>query len=114
MAKITIETENPGKISDGFHTFDELYAHRIILFICIMKMNKLISWKSKVHSDGEPVWKGWFVAGINLPSGQITYHIPENFWDLLDSIDTLAKAPDFDGHTSDDVIRRLNNWSMTL
>lgn len=113
MAKITIDVPEPGKISDGYHTFDELYAHRIMLFICLMKHNKLISWKSKLHDDGSSL-EGWFVAGIKTSSGDITYHIPDKFWSSLGDIPTLEKAPKWDGHTSDDVIRRLNNWSFAL
>lgn len=113
MAKITIECENPGKISDGYHTFDELYAHRIMLFLCLMKFNKDISWKSRKHSDGTS-YEGWFIAGMNLPTGTITYHIADQFWNMIDDINHLEVAPEWDGHTSDDVIRRLNNWGMTL
>lgn len=112
MAKITIECENPGKISDGYHTFDELYAHRIMLFICLMNCNKSISWKSRLNSDGSH-WEGWFVAGMNLPSGQVTYHISDQFWNLLNDIRVLEKG-EWDGHTSEDVLRRLNNWGMSL
>jgi len=113
MAKVVIECENPGKISDGFHTFDELYAHRIMLFMCLMKCNKNISWRSRIHNDGSS-YEGWFIAGMNLPTGTITYHIADQFWGMLDSIQTLEKSPEWDGHTSEDVIRRLNNWGMTI
>jgi len=30
---IKIKDVKAGKISDGFHTFDELYAHRCSLFV---------------------------------------------------------------------------------
>lgn len=112
MAKITIECQEPGRISDGFHTFDELYAHRILLFIALMKSNRQISWKSKLHSDGSSI-ENWFIAGMNLPTGDITYHIPNNFWDMA-NVTELEKAPNWDGHSSEDVIKRLNNWSYTL
>lgn len=113
MAKISFEVKEPGKISDGHHTFDELYAHRIMLFIALMKCNKYISWKSKKHDD-DTSFDGWFVAGMKLVSGDITYHIPDKFWDMLEDINTLEKAPHFDGHTSDDVIKRLNAWASAL
>lgn len=113
MAKITIEVPEPGKISDGFHTFDQLYAHRILLFIALMKSHKDISWKSRLHNDGTG-FVGWFIGGMSLPNGQITYHIPDQFWNLLNNINTLEKSPEWDGHTSDDVLKRLNNWAFTL
>jgi hypothetical protein len=101
------------EVSDSYHNFDELYAHRIILFISLMKSHKDISWKSRLHSDGTS-FKDWFIAGMTLPDGDITYHIPDRFWNLIDDIEHKEKAPEWDGHTSDDVIRRLNNWSITL
>lgn len=113
MSKITFDVTNPGQISDGFHTFDELYSHRIILFISLMKCNKSISWKSRLHDDGSS-FDGWFISGMNLKQGTITYHIPERFWDMLSDVETLDVAPKFDGHTSDDVIKRLKQWAETL
>lgn len=119
VAKVTYKknkmvVEGDLEVSDSYHTFDELYGHRIMLFLCLMKCNKEISWKSRIHSDGSPVWKGWFVAGMDLPTGSITYHIADQFWSMIDDIKHLETAPEWDGHTSDDVVRRLNNWGMTL
>lgn len=99
--------------SDSYHTFDELYAHRILLFVSLMKCNKDVSWKSRLHSDGSSI-DGWFVGGINLPSGCITYHLPNKFWEMVSNINTLEKAPEWDGHSSQDVIIRLNNWCMSI
>ena len=39
-------------LSDGDHTFEELYFHRMILFSIICNMNTDISWKSQLHDDG--------------------------------------------------------------
>lgn len=100
-------------VSDGYHTFSELYAHRILLFITLMKCNKIISWKSRLHSDGTK-YEGWFIGGMKLPSGDITYHMPNNYWEMLTDIETLEQSPEFDGHTSDDVLKRLNNFAFTL
>lgn len=102
-----------GQISDGFHTFDELYEHRITLYIALCKeyerTDKYPVWKSKKHSDGS-VWKDWFILGINYGQGtQITYHLPMTSWLDTNFAIELSKAPEFDGHTSEDVIRLLNN-----
>lgn len=113
MAKIEIDCVDPNKISDGYHTFEELYAHRIILFICLMCCNKSISWRAKKHSDGGCL-VDWFVAGMDLDCGQISYHIPDRFWDQLNDIKTLERAPNWDGHTSDDVLKRLNSWAKQI
>lgn len=102
------------EISDSYHTIVELYSHRILLFISLMKCNKEISWKSKFHSDGSS-YDDWFIAGMELPTGQITYHIPMEFWwEKLEDIKTLEKSPEWDGHTSNDVLKRLNDWSILL
>ena len=98
-----------GNISDGYHTFNELYEHRHALFICLANLYFSKSWKSKLHSDGTSM-DGWFISGIELPSGkQISYHLPENLFNKL-MIPELEKAPEWDGHTPNDVVDRLMDW----
>jgi hypothetical protein len=99
------------KVSDGFHTFEQLYEHRIELWIALCKQvkkeNYFPVWKTYTHSDGT-TWPGWFLLGMYDVKGlQMTYHLPEKYWKRLKSIPTLRKAPEFDGHTSDNVIKRL-------
>jgi len=94
------------QISDGYHTFEELYDHRHALFRALMLSNIDISWKSIQHDDGSSL-HGWFVAGIHLATGDITYHMPIALWSSLDKIRTLDNSPAWDGHNSDDVIGRL-------
>lgn len=96
---------------DGYHTFDELYEHRITLYITICRMLTYDSgidvWRTKIHSDGS-VWENWFILGISEKKGeQITYHIPMSRWEDCDFAETLDKAHEYDGHTSDDVLTRL-------
>lgn len=110
-------TKIDGNTSDGYHTFNELYEHRITLFIALCnKMTFLIHsmdgrgvWRSKKHSDGELAFGGdWFVLGINKEKGkQITYHLPIEKWDDTQFAETLETAPEYDGHTPDDVLERL-------
>lgn len=99
------------QISDGYHTFGELYEHRITLFIALCKALQRFTihlvWKSRKHSDGSAI-EGWFVMGINqLEGNQITYHLPDSKWDETEFADELSVAPKFDGHTSADVLERL-------
>lgn len=116
--------EDKGNISDGYHTFNrpclnrgisELYEHRHLLFIALMKSNPSISWRANNHSDGTMYEGGWFVAGMHLTTGDITYHLPNTMWELLDgrNIETTNLAPKWDGHTPVDVIdiliKYLNN-----
>lgn len=113
MIKRMVITGENLDIFDGYHKMSELYTHRIMLFIALMKTHSLLSWKSKLHNDKTSI-DGWFIAGMNLPTGTITYHIPEKFWDMLENINTLETAPPWDGHTGDDVIKRLNGWCLSL
>lgn len=100
-----------GQISDGYHTFDELYEHRCLLFLAVMKAHPQLAWRARAHDDGS-VQEGWWVAGLNLPTGPISYHLPDRVWPLLDgtAIETRERAPKWDGHTSADVLDRLGRW----
>lgn len=107
---IRITGVDTNKISDGFHTFGELYAHRIELFLALCRLfdrrNDVEVWKSKLHSDGS-VYEGWFIVGIGYkPGTQITYHLPDDRWNDAD-FTVWSRAPKYDGHSSDDVIKRL-------
>ena len=62
-----------GEISDGYHTFNELYYHRMLLFSIICNQNKEIAWKSKLHDDGT-MFDDYFIVGITTPKGDFTYH----------------------------------------
>ena len=96
------------QISDGFHTFGELYEHRIALFITLCRKIKKDVWRSRTHSDGN-ILEGWFLLGIGYAAGeQITYHLPLAKWQETDFAETLDKAPDYDGHKSADVLKRLS------
>lgn len=98
--------------SDGYHTFKELYDHRIALYIALMRANPGISWKSERHADGSK-WDGWFIAGMTLPTGAITYHLPISDWKYLRrTVKTLDRAPEWDGHTPADVVQRLLAWEQ--
>ncbi len=107
---ILIKDSDTNKISDGYHTFGELYEHRITLYIlvCRLLFDKGENvWKTNVHSDGS-IFPGWFVLGIGVEKGfQITYHLPADKWNECDFAIVLDKAPDYDNHTSQDVLKRL-------
>ena len=110
------KTLDTNEISDGYHTFGELYEHRIALFIALCSQlnaaadetgRDTVVWKSKLHHDGTAL-DGWFIMGIFTEKGkQITYHLPLSYWDQLDWIETLENAPEWDGHTPADVVRRV-------
>lgn len=105
----------PGKTSDGHHTFNELYEQRYLLFcgmLAAIATNPTPwtgePWKSKLHHDGSE-WEGWFICGLELNNKPITYHLPMRLWDVCKAVER-DRAPEWDGHTSDDVLERLMKW----
>lgn len=93
-----------GTLSDGYHTFNELYDHRAILFSIICNQNKAIAWKSKKHDDGT-MFDGMFIVGIKTPLGQYTYHYDiKPYWKMFD-VKELENAPKWDGHQPKDIDR---------
>lgn len=104
--KFVFEVKSIGEVSDGSHTFDELYYHRMILFSVICNSHKDIAWKSWFHHDNT-MYEDYFIVGINTPEGQFSYHYHKDWWDKFE-VPQLVKAPEFDGHTSDDIVRLLS------
>ena len=61
-----------GKISDGFHSFDELYHYRMLYNAAFFNSleGKYEVHKSYRHSDGELCFGGgWFIVMAYLPTG---------------------------------------------
>lgn len=112
------EVASLADVSDGYHTIAELYEHRITLYIALchcrqdalnIEGNVGDVWRSKLHSDGTS-FEGWFILGIGKEQGQqITYHLPLSRWDETNFAKTLDRAPEWDGHTSADVLERLKD-----
>jgi len=96
-----------GQVSDGEHTFDELYEHRHLLF-CGLLCNNSNAYKSRLHYDGS-IYGGYFIAGCDLCPGVIACHLPTSMWDLCPAHE-IERAPEWDGHTSNDVYDRLRDW----
>ena len=95
-------------LSDGFHTFRQLYYQRMMLFATIVKQNKDKAWKSLRHEEGELCFGGgWFVVGIDTPEGNYTYHYENKYFDLFDC-EILDYGKHWDGHTEKDVTRLLS------
>lgn len=99
---------NSKKISDGRHTFEELYEHRIILFSIICNQNADVSWKSKKHFDEEhdPMFNDSFIAGITTSLGNVTYHIKMKYWDLF-RVKEIPNAFEYDGTTPSEGLKIL-------
>lgn len=92
--KVQLDGEGAtGRVSDGYHTFDELYDHRIALFIALCRKvvrleelapSEVSVWRSLKHFVG-PMFEGHFIMGIHSPAcGLITYHLPLARWGETD------------------------------
>lgn len=92
-------------ISDGFHTFGQLYFQRMMLFATLVNLFPEISWKTKRHEDGEECFGGgWFLVTIETPAGNYGYHYEEKYWDMF-KCDEIDKAKNWDGYTEENVDR---------
>ena len=100
-----------GDTSDGYHTFNELYHHRAVLFSVICNDRPEVAWKSKRHHDGT-MYDGMFIVGIDTPEGQATYHYDiDPYWDMF-HVKELELAPEWDGHTPGEAIRRIGTLTQ--
>lgn len=107
---VTVTCPDDVTVSDGYHTFDELYEHRFELWIalCLEIEPRRMPWRSRLHDDGMS-YPGWFVLGVGHEPGRIvTYHLPDRLWDRCDFAQTVERGV-FDGHTSADVLKRLRD-----
>ncbi len=99
-----------GKTSDGYHSFDELYEHRHLLFALALRgYTQFNSWRSRLHEGGDS-YENWFIAGLELPTGAIRYHLPNSMWALLEGITTLDRAPKWDGKGSEVSVERMTEF----
>ena len=97
-----------GDMSDGFHTFNELYHHRAVLFSVICNARPNLAWKSKLHDTGD-MYEGMFIVGIETKEGQAAYHYDiDPYWDMF-NVPVLDRAPVWDGHTPQQSIDRIAN-----
>lgn len=97
------------RLSDGYHTFQELYSHRFALFAALASIYRDDAWKSLKDSAGREI-EGWFIAGIFTKTGmQISYHLPIKYWDYFNFAKEYDSAP-WDGHTSEEAAKRL--WAL--
>ena len=111
------DVKDMGEVSDGYHTFNELYEYRLLYNACMFnelaKQGLYDVHKSKLHSDGEIPFNdpNWFIVMAELPTGQISNHYEMKDWDLF-NIPEKDRANTWDGHSPKDVAERLRNFLM--
>jgi len=97
-----------GDISDGYHTFEEMYDHRHSLYLALIKM--AINLNLKVYYKPDH-FQGYDAVYLELPQGQISYHLPSGFRGILDRLKIPVVTVDcYDGHTGKDVLERLSEF----
>ena len=122
-------------LSDGYHTFKELYDFRMIYNAALfnewakqdefyrskfrrkgfsfgvnVKMPKNVhkSWK---HYDGQDCFGGgWFIVSAMLPTGLISNHYRAECWDFFKVPEVPAALFEYDGHSSQDVLDRIKKY----
>ena len=110
------ESEEPkdmGEVSDGYHTFNELYYYRMLYNAAFFNLlPKDMVHKSKRHHTGEECFSGgWFIVMANLPTGQISNHYELKDWDLF-QIPEKECADEWDGHTPQQAAERLHEYLL--
>lgn len=103
-----------GNVSDGYHTFNELYRYRMLynaaFFNELAKKGDVKVCKSYRHHDGEECFGGgWFIVMAELPTGQISNHYENRYWELF-NIPELDTAWEWDGHTPKEVADRIESY----
>ena len=100
-----------GEVSDGYHTFNELYYYRMLYNAAFFNLlPKELVHKSKRHHTGEECFGGgWFIVMANLPTGQISNHYELKDWDLF-KVPEKEFADEWDGHTPQEAAERLHKY----
>lgn len=114
---LSLSCYDNGKVSDGYHTFDELYEFRKLynaaLFNEWAAQKKYQVHKSHRHFDGELCFGGgWFIVVAMLPTGQISNHYRMDDWELFQIPSYQKVLFEFDGHTPSDVCERLHQLCL--
>ena len=102
-----------GRISDGYHTFNELYEFRLMynahLFNLWHEKGLYDVHKSYLHHDGEKCFgkEDTFIVTAQTPHGQISNHYKSWAWDYFKIPEEEKAKHMYDGHTPKDVLKTL-------
>ncbi len=104
-----------GDISDGYHTFEELYEHRNLLWILFTTQASQAR-LGYLIADGKPSifwvrdhYPEWDLILMRTDFGQMSYHVPNRYRPLYGHIipEVAKDNYEYDGHLSEDVIKRM-------
>lgn len=100
-----VPVQDTNIVSDGYHTFGELYEHRMVLYMALVAHHPAWAFKTRQDHEGNTI-EGWFILGMNTPFGQVSYHLPDRFWDEVD-VREVDRNRRYDGHKGNDVLERI-------
>jgi hypothetical protein len=106
-------------ISDGYHTIGELYEHRMVLTAALFNTwahdsnHNIRCYKSWKHHDNTMFDGMFIVVAESTIFGQISYHYNAEHWELFELTD-VDNAPEWDGHTADESVERLIEYSANF
>lgn len=132
----SLEGDDSNYISDGSHTFGELYDQRMQLTLAFGSMitmlnkglyndaldylpkenaptfitdmyNNVDVMISDKHSDGT-MFPDYFIVVFVTPRGYYSYHYHNSHKHLFSNFKEVETAPEWDGHTSSDISRLLS------
>ena len=107
VCDILCKAKTMGELSDGYHTFDQLYDFRREYNAALVNSGVWPAHKSHRHHDGELCFGGgWFIVMMETPFGQISNHYECKYWDEFHCEEKYV-ADEWDGHTDEDVLERL-------
>lgn len=97
------------EISDGYHTFSELYDHRIALYCYCIRTGALVPDYAVLEH-----YEGWDLVACHTQAGeQVSYHIHISQRELWSENFPIIKydRDRWDSHSAKDVVKRLNRIS---
>lgn len=110
---------NTKLVSDGHHTFGELYEFR--MYYNALAAVALSEWgipvsKSNKHNDGHYPFDDdtWFIVVMELPTGQVSNHYRMEYWDLFRVPEHDISPVVYDGHNSQDAAQRMHQYLKEL
>ena len=107
VCDVLCKAKTIGELSDGYHTFEQLYDFRREYNAALVNSGVWPSHKSHRHHDGELCFGGgWFIVMMETLFGQISNHYECKYWDEFHCEEKYV-ADEWDGHTDADVLERL-------
>lgn len=104
-------------VSDGYHTFSELYDQRSVLYLLLVKIytseDYLIN--AWYKPDHYPNYDCVYLQRVNcdgeyIDKSQVSFHVHIKYREMYE--DAIGKYtpgmhPEYDGHTKEEVLERL-------